>query len=108
MNLNPDSPVPYTLTPKAHAALTSAPPETASLYCGCGYDDCSACAGNGWACLGCGDAYFGTAPDDGLCPHCLAQDDQEAADDSAWWETVEAMDAAGLLATSAEPPEARA
>lgn len=48
------------------------PPEPASPYCGCGYDDCSACAGYGWACLGCGDAYFGTPPDDGLCPHCRA------------------------------------
>lgn len=48
------------------------PPESASPCCGCGYADCSACAGSGWACLDCGDAYFGTAPDDGLCPGCRA------------------------------------
>jgi hypothetical protein len=48
------------------------PPEPVTPYCGCGYDDCSACAGPGWACLDCGDAYFGTAPDDGLCPDCRA------------------------------------
>lgn len=98
MTLNSDSPIPYALTPKAHAALT----EPATPYCGCGYNDCSACAGYGWACLGCSDAYFGMAPDDGLCPRCRAQDDQEAADDSAWWETVKSMSAAGLLATPAE------
>jgi hypothetical protein len=40
--------------------------------CGCGYDDCSACAGYGWACRTCGAAWFGTAPDDGLCPGCRA------------------------------------
>jgi hypothetical protein len=47
-------------------------PEPAPPYCGCGYDDCSACAGYGWACLDCGAAYFGTPPDDGLCPDCHA------------------------------------
>ena len=31
--------------------------------CGCGYDDCSACAGYGWSCLHCADAYFGTVPE---------------------------------------------
>jgi hypothetical protein len=46
------------------------PPGPVSPYCGCGYDDCSACAGYGWACLACGAAYFGTAPQDGLCPSC--------------------------------------
>jgi hypothetical protein len=45
-------------------------PEPVSPYCGCGYDDCSACASYGWACPGCGDAYFGTTPGDGLCPGC--------------------------------------
>jgi hypothetical protein len=40
--------------------------------CGCGYDDCSACAGYGWACLQCELAFFGTAPGHGLCPGCLA------------------------------------
>lgn len=41
-----------------------------AMYCGCGYDDCSACTGYGWACLTCGAAYFGTAPGDGLCTGC--------------------------------------
>jgi hypothetical protein len=45
-------------------------PPSPALYCGCGYDDCSACADYGWSCLHCGDAYFGTAPDDGLCRTC--------------------------------------
>ena len=45
------------------------PPAT-ETYCGCGSDDCSACAGYGWSCLHCADAYFGTMPDDGLCPAC--------------------------------------
>ena len=40
------------------------------MDCGCGYGDCSACAGYGWACLRCSAAYFGPTPDDGLCPAC--------------------------------------
>ncbi len=76
MNPNPDIPIPYTLTPKAHAALAAAPyllpPDPAAPCGGCGHDDCSACAGYGWACLDCGAAYFGPAPDDGLCPDCRA------------------------------------
>lgn len=43
-----------------------------AMHCGCGYDDCSACAGYGWACLLCGAAFFGTAPATGLCPDCAA------------------------------------
>lgn len=43
------------------------------MECGCGYIDCSACAGYGWACLRCGVAYFGTPPDDGLCAGCRNQ-----------------------------------
>jgi hypothetical protein len=42
------------------------------MNCGCGYADCSACAGYGWACLICGQAYFGTRPEHGLCPRCMA------------------------------------
>jgi rubrerythrin len=61
MNPDPDSPIPYTLTPKAHAVLDATPHR--------GYDDC---AGNDWACAGCGAAYFGTPPDDELCPACRA------------------------------------
>jgi hypothetical protein len=73
VELNLDTPIPYTLTPKAHAVL-AAPPLP---RCAFGEANC-ACAGDSWACLGCSDAYFGTAPDDGLCPDCRAQDDQEA------------------------------
>jgi len=25
-----------------------------------------------WACRNCGDAYYGTPPDSGLCEHCQA------------------------------------
>ena len=39
-------------------------------YCGCGYADCSACMGDGWACLTCGLAYFGPVPDSGQCSPC--------------------------------------
>lgn len=38
--------------------------------CGCGYDDCSACTGYGWACLACGGGWFGAPPDDRMCPGC--------------------------------------
>jgi hypothetical protein len=48
---DPDQPVPFTLTPKAHALLDQ--PD-----------------GNQWACERCGAAYFSTPPDDGLCPAC--------------------------------------
>jgi hypothetical protein len=69
--LGPDQPIPFSLTSKALAALDSGTTATA-MDCGCGPDDCAACAGSGWACLRCGDAFFGTAPDDGLCPPCRA------------------------------------
>lgn len=63
-------PVPFTLTAKAHAALAAAP----VMHCGCGYDDCTACAGYGWACQRCGLAFFGGRPDDGLCRACQPGD----------------------------------
>jgi hypothetical protein len=68
---NDDTPIPYVLTAKARAALAAGPaaPSPAD-YCGCGYDDCSACAGYGWACRACGAAYFGTSPEHGHCPRC--------------------------------------
>ena len=50
---DPDRPVPYTLTAKACAVLGEVPDGQ-------------------WACTGCGDAWFGTAPEDGLCPACEA------------------------------------
>jgi hypothetical protein len=50
---DPDQPIPFTLTPKALAALAS-PADTAGE----------------WACRGCGDAFFGTAPETGLCLPC--------------------------------------
>jgi hypothetical protein len=66
-----DRPVPFTLTSKAHAALAKDDDGSEpDLGCGCGYDDCSACAGYGWACQRCGLAFFGTRPDDGLCAGC--------------------------------------
>ena len=44
-------PVPYTLTPKALALLDQVPDGQ-------------------WACTGCGDAWFGDVPEDGLCLAC--------------------------------------
>jgi hypothetical protein len=68
---NLDQPVPFTLTPKAHAALARDDDGSGPfLDCGCGYDNCEACAGCGWACQRCGLAFFGTPPDDGLCAAC--------------------------------------
>jgi hypothetical protein len=67
----PDQPIPFSLTPKALAAL-DAGTTAAALDCACGSEDCPACAGSGWACARCGDAFFGAAPDDGLCPPCRA------------------------------------
>jgi hypothetical protein len=55
--IGPDEPVPYALTAKAHAALSEPAP-----------------AAESWACRGCGDAFFGTPPQHGLCPRCLASD----------------------------------
>ena len=61
----------FTLTPKAHAALARDDDDSGPvLDCGCGHDDCEACAGQGWACQQCGLAFFGTRPDDGLCAGC--------------------------------------
>jgi hypothetical protein len=53
---DPDQPVPFTLTAKARALLDQAPDDQ-------------------WTCERCGAAYFGTLPDDGLCPACRADDD---------------------------------
>lgn len=63
---DPGRSVPFTLTPKAHAAL-----DQDAAVCGCGYG-CPACTGvfDGWACLRCSCAFFGAPPDDGLCPAC--------------------------------------
>jgi hypothetical protein len=67
----PDRSVPYRLTAMAYAVIAPAGPGPV-MDCGCGYDDCSACAGYGWACLRCGAAFFGATPEDGLCPACGA------------------------------------
>jgi hypothetical protein len=67
----PDQPVPYTLTPKVLAELDQPEPAT-GCGCGCGGAGCPVCAGDGWACQQCGLAFFGTEPDDGLCPACEA------------------------------------
>ena len=65
---NLDQPVPFTLTHKAHAALTTDDNGSGPVVdCGCGYDDCETCMRRGWACQRCGLAFFGTRPDDGLC-----------------------------------------
>ncbi len=59
----PDTPVPYTLTAKAHAYLDRAAParvdEPAAV------DDTA-----GWCCGRCGSAWFGPVPGDGLCGPC--------------------------------------
>jgi hypothetical protein len=57
MTAIPDRPIPFTLTPKAHALLGTATP--------------AAAPGPGeWGCDQCGAAYFGTPPGGGLCPPC--------------------------------------
>jgi hypothetical protein len=57
MTALPDTPIPFTLTPKAHALLSTATP--------------AAALGPGeWGCDQCGAAFFGTPPGDGLCPPC--------------------------------------
>jgi hypothetical protein len=56
--LDPDQPIPYTLTALAHVALT----EPGILPGAC--DD--------WSCHRCGLGYFGSRPDSGLCVPCLA------------------------------------
>ena len=53
---DPDQPIPFTLTPKAHAAL--------------GDPALSGAAPGEWGCGRCGAAYFATPPGDGLCPGC--------------------------------------
>ena len=76
--LHDDRPIPYTLTAKAHAALDHKPADAGPgpvMDCGCGYDDCTPCAGYGWACLACGLAFFGGPPEHGLCPGCHAAGD---------------------------------
>lgn len=52
---DPDQPIPFTLTAKAHAELGSdrTPPGPGE-----------------WGCDQCGAAFFGTPPEDGLCPAC--------------------------------------
>lgn len=57
MTATPDSPIPFTLTPKACALLDAATP--------------AAAPGPGeWGCDQCGAAFFGAHPGDGLCPAC--------------------------------------
>jgi hypothetical protein len=51
---DPDRPVPYALTPLAHAALTAP----------------DAIPPGEWACRACGSAWLGTPPQDELCPGC--------------------------------------
>ena len=81
---DPDRPVPYTLTPKAHALL-----DRADLSCPVPYTltpeahallDASGPAGPGpgeWSCERCRAAFFGTPPEDGLCPPCRAGQDSQ-------------------------------
>jgi hypothetical protein len=55
---DPDRPIPFTLTAKAHAALDEDGPAE-------------------WGCEQCGAAYLGTPPDDGLCRACRAGEDRQ-------------------------------
>lgn len=52
---DPGQPIPFTLTPKAHALLDQVPDGQ-------------------WACEQCGAAFFGTPPGHGLCPDCRGGD----------------------------------
>jgi rubrerythrin len=73
-NHDPDEPVPLALTPKAHAALNQAviwlvdecPPFGHPVDLGPADDG----PADEWACVICGDAYFGTRPADERCPGC--------------------------------------
>jgi rubrerythrin len=56
--LSLDTPIPFTLTPKALAALRDPAPTSDGPEPG------------EWACQQCGAAWFGPPPDDGLCPGC--------------------------------------
>ncbi len=53
-----DRPVPYALTPLAHACLAAL----------------DAIPDGQWACRACGGAWLGTPPGDGLCPGCRPPD----------------------------------
>ena len=55
---DPDQPIPFTLTPQAHALLSQLPEGQ-------------------WACEQCGAAYFGAPPEDGLCPACRPGEDDQ-------------------------------
>lgn len=98
---DPSAPIPFTLTPKASdfLARTRSPLEQFGVI---------GESSDGWACGRCGSAWFGSVPADGQCPDCAnltaaelaeaeAQARWEREADAAWWETVRAMDAAGLL-----------
>jgi len=54
------TPIPYTLTAKAHALLDAA-------------DQAPPGPGE-WGCGLCGAAFFGTPPETGLCPACRPED----------------------------------
>jgi hypothetical protein len=59
--LDPEEPVPLTLTPEGEAALSAAGPWPLVD---------SLTPVDEWACEVCGAAYFGTRPADGRCPDC--------------------------------------
>jgi hypothetical protein len=59
--LDPDEPVPLTLTPAGEAALSACGPWPLVDSLG---------AIEEWACVICGDAYFGVRPDDDRCDTC--------------------------------------
>jgi hypothetical protein len=61
--LDPGEPVPLTLTPEGEAALAACGPWTLTD---------SLAPVEEWACVTCGDAYFGHVPDDDRCPGCRA------------------------------------
>ena len=61
--LDPDEPVPLTLTPRGYAALVDDPGPAGAVPL---VDDLA----DEWSCETCGAAYFGTPPDDALCARC--------------------------------------
>lgn len=76
---NPDTPVPYTLTPKAHAFLnrTARAVHTAgaavidgALYLAAALAGAVVTGPAEWACSRCRTGWFGPVPPDGLCRDC--------------------------------------
>lgn len=76
---NPDAPVPFTLTPKAHAFLertagivhaAGAAVIDGALYLEAALAGAVVTGPAEWACGRCGDGWFGPVAADGLCRDC--------------------------------------